>query len=58
MKSDICKDCGDKREGQISIHGLCFDCAWKRQIEARTQIKNKKGPIYEKWKARIKASCE
>jgi len=58
MKSTICSDCGKEKAGELSVHGLCPECAWNRQKEAQRQIKEKKGPIYEKWKARIKASCE
>ena len=58
MKSDICIDCGEKKPGKISTHGLCADCSWKRMRESWKQLKEKKGPIYDRWKAGIKASVE
>lgn len=58
MKSDICEDCGKHKPGKISAHGLCPDCAWKRMTESWKQLKEKKGPIYEKWKAGLKRSLE
>ena len=55
-----CDDCHRTEEeaGKLSVHRLCKDCAWNRQLEAQRQIKEKKGPIYEKWRDRIKASAE
>ena len=55
-----CDDCHRTEEeaGKLSIHGLCKECSWKRQKESARQIREKKGPIYEKWKARLKASVE
>jgi len=58
MKPKKCIDCGIEAEGKISAHGLCADCCLKRQMESARQIKNKSGPIYEKWRDRIRASVE
>jgi len=58
MKTKKCIDCGQEKAGELSTHGLCAECAYIRQREAQKQIKNKSGPIYEKWKARIRASVE
>jgi len=58
MKEGKCIDCGEEGPDGLSIHGLCAACSHARQMESAKQIRNKSGPYYEKWKARIKASVE
>ena len=50
-----CRDCGDTTR-QLSFHGLCDSCGMRRQLDAFQQIRDKQGPIYDKWAARLIAS--
>jgi ribosomal protein L37E len=50
-----CKRCGKEVE-HVSNRGLCSDCGMGAVQEAAKQMHEKKGPIYEKYLARIKAS--
>jgi len=52
-----CKNC-HKKSYYISEQGLCKKCMAEKILFARSQIKNKSGPIYEKWKSRLVASLE
>lgn len=58
MKEGKCIDCGKRNVGTLSIHGLCQSCAYARQRNAVSQIRNKAGPVYEKWKEGLKRSVE
>ena len=43
-----CKRCGTASE-QLSRNKLCWDCGRAVQVEAITQMRNKSGPIYDKY---------
>jgi len=43
-----CKHCGKTRYS-LSARRLCPDCAISRQLESAKQLREKSGPIYEKW---------
>jgi len=47
-----CKIC-HKNFYYISQHGLCKNCMMEKIKYARAQIKNKEGPIYNKWKRNL-----
>lgn len=53
-----CIDCGIQLPLGRAKAGLCPECAWKHQLENAKQLKEKKGPYYEKWKAGVKAAAE
>jgi ribosomal protein L37E len=48
----VCKRCGREVE-HVSKKGLCIDCGMGAVQEAAKQMQEKKGPIYEKQRARI-----
>ena len=58
MKKNKCanKNCGREFEGRSKYCG--FECSLNATRECIEQLRNKEGPIYEKWKARLKASIE
>lgn len=58
MVTQICIDCGKKKPGEISTHGLCVDCAFSHMKESWKQLKTRSGPYYEKWKAGLKARLD
>lgn len=58
MKEKKCVDCGKVLLGKAPKSGLCPECAHARQRNAANQIRNKAGPIYERWKAGLKRSVE
>ena len=43
-----CKRCGHEFY-KLSRNKLCWDCGIELQREAITQMRNKSGPIYDKW---------
>jgi len=47
-----CKIC-HKKTYYVSRHGLCIDCLDEKVKLARSQIRMKEGPIYEKWKSKL-----
>lgn len=47
-----CINC-HKKSYYISRQGLCKKCMAEKILFARSQIKNKSGPIYEKWKKNL-----
>lgn len=53
----ICKCCGTEVE-HVSRRGLCQDCSYRSMLDAGSQIREKKGPIYEKYQLRVKAAKE
>ncbi len=53
----ICKRCGKEVE-HVSNRGICLDCGIGAALEAARQMHEKKGPIYEKQQARLKAARE
>ena len=55
-KKRFCPKCGGEIEGRSTY--CCYVCSMEAVIEANKQLRDKKGPIYEKWKSRLKASIE
>lgn len=56
IKRKTCPSCGTKFTGQ---HKYCsYNCALPAMVDAIEQLRNKKGPVYDKWKARIKEAVE
>lgn len=54
-----CKDCGmEVPRKRLSKAGLCIRCAMIRVVDAQTQMRERKGPIYEKWKARLEVGVK
>ncbi len=51
-KSYKCVECG-KKIYKVSRAGKCIDCQRKGPLEAARQIREKKGPIYEKWRENL-----
>jgi len=49
-----CKDCGRyfKKE-ELSSSGLCTECYLKHIFENVKNLREKKGPYYERWRAGI-----
>lgn len=47
-----CVSCG-RPTGVLSWRGLCNDCVASKVIEAITQIREKKGSVYERWAAKL-----
>ena len=52
-----CRDCGDTTV-QLSQSWLCPTCSLWRMLEAFDQIRDKEGPIYEKWADRLIAAVQ
>lgn len=51
-KKKRCLGCNKLFEKRLlSRKGYCFQCGAKNMFESRQQMKDKKGPHYEKWKA-------
>ena len=47
-----CKDCGRKTlRCNLSKARLCFRCSAKRSTESISQLRDKQGEYYEKWRA-------
>ncbi|MBA7569804.1 hypothetical protein ES708_11545 [subsurface metagenome] len=53
----VCKRCYKEVE-HLSKRGLCMDCGIGAVRDAAIQLHQKKGPIYEKYLSRSKASRE
>jgi rRNA maturation endonuclease Nob1 len=52
-KKTKCKGCGKTFEKRLlSRKGYCRICAYNRWQESVKQMREKKGPMYEKWKDR------
>jgi len=47
-----CVSCGRPAE-VLSWRGFCNDCVASKVIKAITQIREKKGPIYERWATKL-----
>jgi len=47
-----------KKSYYISEHGNCKDCMKEKILFARAQMRNKEGPIYDKWKTNIIKSLD
>jgi len=58
MKENKCVDCGKVMLYKLSKRWLCPRCAQVRQRNSANQIRNRAGPIYEKWKERLKRSLD
>lgn len=52
-----CKNCG-ATEGVNRRSELCLSCAIGKVTATITQLKRKKGPIYEKWRRNIVKGAE
>lgn len=50
-----CKDCHvvESSTVHLSARGLCSPCSVARMVENQKQLREKEGPIYEKWLYRI-----
>jgi hypothetical protein len=48
-----CKKC-KKTDVYLSRAGYCVDCSMQKCAASGIQIKNKKGPVFEKWKLAMK----
>ena len=49
-----CKRCGEV--AAVSKRGYCRLCGYTLMVDSVRQLKAKKGPVYEKWKAGLLAS--
>lgn len=47
-----CISCGKLAE-VLSRHGLCNDCSISRWFGAITQLREKEGPVYERWATKL-----
>lgn len=46
-----CKRCGKLYpRDKLSMQGYCYRCGMELQEEALRQLKERRGPIYEKWR--------
>ena len=50
-----CRYCGDTTV-QLSFHGMCPTCSLWRMQEAFEQMRDKEGPVYERWASRLVAA--
>jgi len=60
-RREFCLDCGltEAEAGSpISVQGYCLDCGLRRAREANLAMKNKSGPLWEKWLRSQKAYLE
>lgn len=56
-KSRVCRICGvELLESRHSQY--CPECAMKVQAEAIEQLRQKQGPIYDKWRENLRKSLE
>lgn len=53
-KIQICKLCRKKKD-KLSRRGFCIECSRKLNQDAVSQLRVKKGEIYERWRERIKS---
>lgn len=54
-----CVDCGREFENRGQRRKqYCIECGYGRVSETTRQLSEKKGPIYDKWRERIKAAAE
>jgi len=47
-----CADCGEPTTYR-NRRGLCKECAMNAMLEGVTQIIERRGPVYEKWRANM-----
>jgi len=52
VRMKLCISCRKPAE-VLSWRGFCDNCATSRVIEAWTQLREKKGPVYEKWATKL-----
>lgn len=54
-KPHRCKVCGkhDSEVRHISIRGQCNECGARKAAQAMTDIENREGPYYDKWRESI-----
>lgn len=50
-----CRNCRRPKEevGPISVRGLCYTCSYAFIAEAIHQLREKRGYIYERWRAGV-----
>jgi len=58
MEEWKCVECGNLLPPGTRKDRLCGECAYRHVMESARQLKEKKGPYYEKWKAGVKAAAE
>lgn len=58
MKENMCADCGKRLLSVNAKSGLCGDCQYQHMADNAKQLKEKKGPYYERWKAGVKAHAK
>ena len=51
-KRNTCKLC-NKKKNYITNNGFCVECASKLNQDSISQMRVKRGPIYEKWKTNL-----
>lgn len=48
---EYCRHCGElEPSDKLSLRGLCARCGLYRARVAVTQLQDKRGPIYDKWR--------
>ncbi len=51
QKTEFCRNCAKEVYlGQLSNRGYCQACAQERLNDAVRQMRDKSGPLYEKWR--------
>ncbi len=54
-----CIDCGkESPRKELNRSGRCHDCAMAAVRDSTTQMHQKSGPYYEKWRTQVKASVD
>jgi len=56
-KAKRCRQCGRPSE-RLSRRGLCPRCSYARMSSAIRQLRDRKGPVYERWRTRMRAFLE
>lgn len=51
-KRETCRDCGKHISecGPLSKRGKCVSCGIRNMTQAATQVENRQGPYYAKWR--------
>lgn len=54
-KREHCRDCGRHIDecGTLSKRGKCQSCGMGNMLAAATQIENRSGPYYDKWRREV-----
>ena len=53
-KAYKCAECG-RKVYKISRRGYCRECSQKKVVEAVIQIRERHGPLFEKWQRNLNA---